>query len=135
MGGVRVCVGYVRLGTVQAGSTHQLSTLALTLSSSPFSEIFCRISGSISTMSVRYNGWSSLAQPLATVSPTTPPPAPSSSLSMKRSVSRFQVQEHYKIEIRSQNHPIPRKKKKEEKKKKRRRKRKVKKAGKIYKIR
>lgn len=34
-------------------STYQLSTLALTRSSSPFSEIFCRISGSISTMSVR----------------------------------------------------------------------------------
>lgn len=61
-------------------TTHQLRTLALTRSSSPFSEIFCCISDSISTMSVMYSGWSRLAQPFATVSPTTPPPAPSSSL-------------------------------------------------------
>ena len=67
--------------------THQLRTLAFARCSSPFKVMLCCISSSISTMSVIYRGWSRLLQPLATVRPTIPPPAPSSNLREKKSQS------------------------------------------------
>jgi len=60
-------------------NTYQLRTLAFTLLSRSFRVMLCCMSDSISTWSVRYSGDPRL-QPLATVSPTMPPPAPSSSL-------------------------------------------------------
>lgn len=61
-------------------TTHQFNTIALAFPSSLFNEMLCCINASISTMSLRNNGCSTSGQPFATESPTTPPPAPSSSL-------------------------------------------------------
>lgn len=70
----------------QGNGTHQFRTLALTLFPSSFSAMLCSISENISSWSVTYSG-APVAHPLATASPTSPPPAPSSNLYSRGAVA------------------------------------------------